>query len=268
MPLGDALFYHPTRTVYDQPESYGLRHEPMTIRTDDGLRLDAWFFPADVAPARGTVVHVHGNAGNITGHFAHVAWLPAAGWNLLCFDYRGYGRSQGKPSRAGLVADTHAAIDAVRERADVAPQRIVLLGQSLGGAISIVVGAQRRDLAGIAVEGAFSHYRRIAQWHVRRSPLLLALAWWVPRVLIADELNPIDHVARVAPTPLFILHGRNDEVVDPAMAEELHGAAGEPKELWLIDGARHYGAFDDLADVARTRVLRFFDACVSRATTP
>lgn len=259
----DSVFFYPTDKVYGRPEDQGLVYEPLRIPTNDGLSLDAWFFPSRRANPLGTVVHLHGNAGNITGHFAHAAWLPDAGWNLLCFDYRGYGRSPGRPTRAGLVADCHAAIDAVKTRGDVDPARVVILGQSLGGALGIVATAQRRDVAGLAIDGAFSHYRRIAAWHIRRSPLLFALAWWMPRYAMKDGLDPIDHVAAVSPTPLFIMHGKLDDTVPAAMAQELFAAAAEPKELWLIDNIGHYVALDELADLARPKLLAFFEKCMS-----
>jgi fermentation-respiration switch protein FrsA (DUF1100 family) len=261
MAFGDRFFYHPTGETYDDPRSFGLAPEDVFFETSDGVRLHGWFFAAD-GPARGTVVHLHGNAGNVTGHFAHAAWVCEAGWNLLCFDYRGYGRSAGKVTRGGLVTDCHAAIDYAKGRPDVEAARIVVLGQSLGGSLAIVVGAQRKDLAGIAADGAFSHYRRVAWWHVRRNPVLLVVAWWVP-LLMSEGYDPIACVARVAPTPLLLMHGRNDTIVPYEMAEELYAAANEPKELWLIDGVGHYEALSEHADVAQPRLLAFFDRCTN-----
>lgn len=258
----DRLFYHPSRTVYASPSQFGLRHEPVTFETADRVKLDAWFLPAQRQDAAGTVVQFHGNAGNITGHLSHVAWFPAAGWNLLCFDYRGYGRSEGRPSRTGLIADGHAALDYLRTRGDVDPRRVVVLGQSLGGAVSIVVVAQRKDVAGVAVDGAFSDYQHIAAWHIRRNPLLFPFSGLVPRLMMSDGCDPIDYVAKISPRPLFIMHGREDDIVDPHMAEQLYAAARDPKELWLIEGAGHYCALDELADEARPRLLRFFQTCV------
>lgn len=259
----DRLFYHPTRTVYASPTQYGLHAEPVAFETRDHLRLDAWFVASRRPEAAGTVVHFHGNAGNVTGHLSHVAWLPEAGWNLLCFDYRGYGRSEGEPSRAGLIADGHAAIDYLRTRSDVDPNRLVVFGQSLGGAVAIVVVAERKDVAGVAVEGAFSDYRHIAAWHMRRNPLLFLFAGLVPRLMMSDGYDPIDFVAKISPRPIFIMHGREDEIVAPQMAKELYEAAGEPKALWLIDDAGHYCALDERADEARPRLLEFFNLCIS-----
>jgi len=261
----DRLFYHPTRTAYALPAQFGLRFEPVRFETRDRVALDAWFFPAARREALGTVVHFHGNAGNITAHLPHVAWLPAEGWNLFCFDYRGYGRSQGRPSRPGLIADGHAALDYLRTRRDIDPARLVVLGQSLGGAVGIVVVAERNDVAGVAVDGAFSDYQHIAAWHMRRNPLLFPFSGLVPRLMMSDGYDPIDYVSRISPRPLFIMHGREDDVVDPRMAKQLYDAAREPKELWLIDGVGHYCALDELADEARPRLLAFFERCVRRA---
>lgn len=260
--IADRFFYRPTRDVYGSPEAFGLAFESVLFDAADGTRLHGWFLSAATEAVCGTVIHLHGNAGNITGHFEHVAWLPPAGWNVLCFDYRGYGRSAGRPTRAGLVADGHAAIDYAKTRVDVDSGRIVVLGQSLGGAVGPVVVAERDDVAGLVVAGAFSHYRRTAAWHIRRDPILFALAWWLPRLLMSSGLEPIDAIARVAPTPLLVMHGREDEIVDPAMAEELFAAAGEPKELWLMDGVGHYVSPEEAGAVAGPRLLDFFHRCV------
>jgi fermentation-respiration switch protein FrsA (DUF1100 family) len=261
--IADRLFYHPTWKEYDRPERLNLAYESVRFPTADGLQLHGWFFPA-ASPAAGSVLHLHGNAGNITGHFHHVAWLPQAGWNVFCFDYRGYGRSPGRASRAGTITDAHAALDYLLSRPDVDPQRTVAFGQSLGGAVGIVLAAHRRELAGLAVDGAFDSYRGIANWHIRHNPILLVLAWWLPRLLMTDGYDPIDDVARVSPRPLLIIQGTADRIVDPQTARRLYDAARRPKELWLIDGADHYEALDELGEENRPRLLAFFKACVDR----
>lgn len=257
----DRLFYHPTRREYDRPERLNLAYESVLFPTENGLRLHGWFFPA-VGPTSGTILHIHGNAGNVTAHFHQVRWLPGAGWNVLCFDYRGYGRSEGKVTRAGTIADAHAALDYLIARPNVDKDRIVAFGQSLGGAIGIVLAAERQELRGLAVDGAFEHYRDVARWHIRRNPLLFLAAWWLPSLLMKDGYDAIDFVARVSPRPLLILHGTADSIVPVHMAEKLYAAAREPKELWLVEGADHYEALDELGDTTRPRLNAFFRACV------
>jgi len=258
---GDRFFYHPNQHVYEAPQAYGLEFERVSFHTADGICLDGLFLRAE-GKANGTVLHLHGNAGNLTGHFPHVAWLPKAGWNVLCFDYRGYGDSQGRVTRAGTIADAEAALDYLLRRPDIDTSRIVGLGQSLGGAVGIVLAAQRRELRGLATDGAFDHYRRIAAWHIRQSPLLFVLAWWVPCLLMRDGYDPIDYVARISPRPLLILHGTADRVVDAATAQRLYDRAGEPKQLWLIEGAEHYEALQDMPEQVHSRLLAFWHQCI------
>ncbi len=258
----DHLFYYPTQTVYSAPEDYGLRYESVFFDAPTGERLHGWFFPAEGEPS-GTVVHFHGNAGNVTGHFEHVRWLPPQGWSLFCFDYRGYGRSQGRPTRAGTIADAHAAVDYAKSRDDVDAAKIVVLGTSLGGAIAPVVAAARDDIRGLVLDSAFSNYRQEIKWVLRRKWYTWGVAGLVSRWLFSDAHNAVDHIAAVAPRPILIIQGTADRIVDPHMAEALYAAAREPKELWMIEGLNHTAVFDEMLDEACPRVLRFFESCVN-----
>ncbi len=265
MAAGDRLFYFPTTSVYGKPETYSLTYESVHFSNGDDNMLHGWFFPA-VGDATGTIVHCHGNAGNVTGHFEHVKWLPAEGWNVFCFDYRGYGRSTGAPTRAGTIRDAQAAIDHVRNRPDVDPDRIAVLGQSLGGAIGIVVAAQREDLCGIAVEGAFSAYRTEAAFVCKQNVFMAPVAHWLARALIASADDPIDWVSRIAPTPTLFVCGTSDGIVDHRQTIALHDAAGLPKSLWVIDGGGHTDAM--CSPEGRARFLAFFESCVATGKTP
>ena len=238
MARGDRFFHHPTNLVYDQPEEHGLRYESVFFEGRDGLELHGWFFPATEQP-RGTVIHCHGNAGNITGHYRFVAWLPARGWNVLCFDYRGYGRSQGRPTREGTVMNTHAAVDYVRTRKDVDAGRLVLFGQSLGGTVALIAGAERDDLAALVVEGAFSSYQAEARFVCRRTWWLWGVAGIVSRVLIAPGSDPADCVDRIGPVPKLFICGKRDRIVDYRQTIELYEAVSEPKRLWVMEDGGH-----------------------------
>ncbi len=262
----DGFFYYPNRHCYGSPSDHALRFEDVSFTTRDGLRLSGWFFPACPTPGenapRGTVLHLHGNAGNMSGHFQHVAWLPAEGWNVLCFDYRGYGESKGGVSREGTVADAHAALDYLLGRPDVDPNRITAFGQSLGGAIGIVLAAERQEIRALATDGAFDNYRRVASWHIRHSPWLLPIAWWVPHVLMTNGYDPINYVGRIAPRPIFIIHGTADAIVPVHMASKLYNAANEPKKLWLVEGADHYDPLRNHDAAGHIKLVEFFEAAM------
>ena len=261
MAAGDRLFYFPPRHVYGRPETYGLTYESVRFSSTDNVTLHGWFFPAVGGPI-GTVVHCHGNAGNITGHFENVRWLPAQGWNLFCFDYRGYGESAGRPTRTGTIADAHAAIDYVRARSDVDADRVVVLGQSLGGAIAIVVAAQSPSVRALAIEGTFSNYRTEARFVGRQNLLIAPVAGALARVLVSEGYDPIDWVGRIAPRPTLFVCGTDDRVVDYRQTVALHEAAGEPKELIVIEGGGHTDSMSSLQ--ARERFVQFFERSLNR----
>ena len=148
-------FYYPDHADYGSPAQSGLPYENVSFQSADGTRLHGWFVPArgvaDAKQARATIIHFHGNAQNLTAHWQAVKWLPEHGYNVFLFDYRGYGQSAGEPNPEGLFADSNAALDYVRSRPDVNPERLLVFGQSLGGTNAIaVVGAGNK--AGVRAE--------------------------------------------------------------------------------------------------------------------
>lgn len=268
MARGDRFFFYPTQTVYDRPEEHGLAYEPVWFSTGDGSRLHGWFLPAQ-GPARGTLVHCHGNAGNITGHYRFVAWLPKQGWNVLVFDYRGFGQSAGRPSREGAVADAHAAVDYAKSRADVDGGRLLLFGQSLGGSVAVVAAAERDDLAGLALEGAFADYQQEARFVCRQRWWLWGVSGLVSKWFVADGAEPIDAVGRLGSMPKLFICGTDDRIVDYRQTVALHDAANQPKELWVFEGEGHTTALideklegDASGLMRRERFVRFLDSAV------
>lgn len=262
----DGLVYSPNRRRYGSPAEDGLRFEKVYLPGPAG-RLHAWWFPP-VGPSRGTLVHLHGNAANITAHYRHVTWWPRSDFGVLCFDYRGFGQSVGKPDRQGVIDDAHAAIDYVRTRQDVDPKRVFLFGQSIGGSIGIVAAAQRKDLAAVICDCALSNHQDAAyficrqQWYTWAIASLIAYRW------ISRQCEPIDHVAEVAPTPLLLLQGTDDQIIDWQMADQLYAAAGSPKALYIYEGLGHCEALHLAADHARPRVLSFLDAALNSQPLP
>jgi len=254
----DRLFYYPDHIEHSDPAQQGVRFERVTFTSEDGTRLSGWFFPA-AGPAKGTIVHCHGNAQNITSHWRGGDFLPERGFHLLVFDYRGYGASDGSPTRRGTVMDARAAVAYVRGRPDVDPRRVALFGQSLGGAVAVVVAAGDPRIKGAVIDSAFTSYQAEAAHVLRRTVLLYPLAWPLSRLLVSSGLDPIDCVDRISPRPLLFVHGTRDRVVPPEMSRELAARAKEPKQLWLAEGATHIAAlFQQRQDYVRT-VGGFFD---------
>lgn len=257
------MFYYPDYTLHDTPAGHGLTYEEVSFTSSDGTMLTGWFIPA-VGAARGTVIHFHGNAENMTSHFGFVSWLPAAGFNLFVFDYRGYGMSTGHPGRTGIYEDSRAALAFLRSRRDIDPSKLLVLGQSLGGAqaIAVVGGGERKGVRAVAIDSTFFSYRSIVRDKIAAIPLLANFKNPLSRLLIGDQLSPADYVAGIAPIPLLLIHGTADEVIPFPHAEMLLDRAGQPKTLWRIDGGSHTGAFLASGSPYRQRLVEFFDAAL------
>ncbi|QEM68830.1 alpha/beta hydrolase [Geobacter sp. FeAm09] len=255
-----SLFYQPDRTVYDTPDRHGLAYEQVTFQSRDGTRLSGWFIPAMGTP-RGTVIHFHGNAQNMTAHFGFVSWLPARGFNLFIFDYRGYGASDGTPDRRGVYEDSLVALDYLATRPGLDHNRILVLGQSLGGANAIAAVASRPhgNIRAVAVDSAFASYRGIVRDKIAAIPLLSLVRTPLARLLIGDDASPDGAVANIAPTPLLIIHGTGDRVVPYSHGQRLFAVAREPKQFWSVEGGEHTDAFADPGSPYRQRLVAFFN---------
>jgi alpha-beta hydrolase superfamily lysophospholipase len=259
----NSVFYYPDRKIRGTPDEHGLKFEDVHFTTADGVRLHGWFLPAEAA-AKGVVLHVHGNAANITGHYEFVRWLPAASYHVLTFDYRGYGRSEGHVSREGTVEDGLAALDYLRSRPECRDLPLTVFGQSIGGSISTIVVARRKEhVAALVLDSSFTRYRDIVRYHVNRQPALFVIGWWFPW-MIPEGLDCLDHIRGVAPVPVLNMHGKQDRIVPWKMATELHEAAGEPKQLWLTDDTDHMQVWDVHTEEAQQRFLEFVSPLRSR----
>lgn len=246
MPLLAActqLFFQPNRIQVLTPDRLGLAYQVVRFKTADGLELYGWFLPAK-GRAVGTVLHLHGNAENISTHVANVAWLPARGFNVFVFDYRGYGASQGQPTLDGAQLDINAAMKTLLERTDVEKDRIVFYGQSLGGALAVynVAHSPYRDhIRALLIESTFADYVAIAREELADHWITWPLQW-VPSLTVDDRYSPLLAVRMISPIPLLIIQGDDDAIVPVSDAVQLYDAALEPKQLWIVPGAGHIQA--------------------------
>jgi fermentation-respiration switch protein FrsA (DUF1100 family) len=249
-------FFQPQRALIATPERAGLRYEAVTLRAADGVELLTWFLPARGTP-QATVLFLHGNAENISTHFMNVAWMPAEGFNVLALEYRGYGGSGGTPSLGGVQLDIDAALQALVERPDVERRRIVVFGQSLGGALAIhyaARGKHRNALRAVIADSAFADYRAI----VKEKLAGFLLTWpfqWLPALTVDNDYSPLASVRAVSPLPLVLIHGERDAIVPAHHSKRLYEAAAQPKELWLLPAAGHIQSAGDPA--LRRRLSEF-----------
>src|SRR5918997_274994 len=140
-PLMNALLYFPARRILQTPAAAGLEFQDVQFTAEDGTRLHGWWVPAR-APVIGHVLLCHGNAGNVGDRISHLGLLCAAGFDVLAFDYRGYGRSSGRPCERGTSLDARAARAALLSREEVDERRVFYLGESLGAAVALALAVE------------------------------------------------------------------------------------------------------------------------------
>lgn len=228
---GDRLFYYPTKDTPYTPKKYGYAYEDVYFKSKDGTQLHGWWIPAK-GVSKATVVYAHGNAGSVAHHFVFVYWLVQAGYDVLLYDYRGYGKSEGEVSKEGCVRDTEAAIAYAAERAD----KLVVFGHSLGGAKSIAALPQVEtdDLKAVVVDSTFASYKDMAE----------RVAGARARKVVSESFDPVEAVKDFPEgVPLLIVHGTMDETIPVAQAQKLFDAAKQPKRLMKVPGANHVNCF-------------------------
>lgn len=258
----DSFFFRPNDRVYDAPGSGWLEHRDVTFQSDDGTALHGWFFPAQ-SPV-GTIVHLHGSDGNITGTARNVIWLIESGYNVFAFDYRGYGRSEGSPSREGVIADARAAYRYARTIPEVDPERIVLFGQSMGGQLAIHAALDAQPPAAVIAEATYASYADHLFDKMAQITFASIFRW--PMWLIASDTGSADQVVAHLKSPLLIIHGTHDKGVRPHHSERLYQLAPDPKQLWLVENAQHLRVFKQspFKDTYRPRLITYLNRILNQ----
>lgn len=222
--LQRKLMYFPTQALPALTEVGAADMQAVQLRTADGLELVAWYKPAT---SGAEIIYFHGNGGNISHRTGKIRPLLQAGHGVLLVSYRGYGGNPGSPTEAGLIADGRAAYDFLRQR-KVPPERIALIGESLGSGVAVALAAER-EVAAVMLEAPFTSAADVGQ---------RAYPWLPVRWLIKDRFDSLSRLRRID-APLLIVHGENDGVVPAEFGHRLLEAAAEPKQGAFLAGGGH-----------------------------
>ena len=253
-----ALSFVANRSVYfpkrypDGPwQAQELLHaSDVWLDTADGVRIHAWWIPCNGAWF--VTLQLHGNGGNITHRYPQYREIQAAGSAILALDYRGYGKSQGRPTERGLYRDADAAYDYLLKRG-FRPDQIIVHGESLGTAVAVDL-ASRRPCAAVVLEAPFTSAKDVAQTVV---PVIGPMLIW--------GFNSRDKIGRVH-APIFFIHGDRDKVIPLRLGRDLFAAAYEPKSFWMVTGAGH-NDITETAGAAYGQHLRSIYALRKRSGT-
>lgn len=223
-----ALVYYPTRDMLETPKDAGLPYDDVILRTSDGIRIHAWYVPA--VTSRGAILMCHGNGGNISHRLATIRVLHDLGLDVLIFDYRGYGRSEGKPSEKGTYQDAQAAWDYLTVTRGTPGDRIVIHGRSLGGAVAAWL-AVREKPAALILESTFTSVPDMGSMLYPYLPV---------RLLCRFRYPTLDYVKQ-AHCPILFAHSPDDEMIPYVHGIKLFAAAPEPKTFFDLIGDHNAG---------------------------
>ncbi len=243
------------------PSDVGIPYEPLSISHSPEPNLSGWFLPAR-GKARGTVLFLHGNAENISTHFANVYWLPEHGYQVFLFDYAGYGESQGSPSGDGIHTDVARMVRYVIANSRVTSTPLFLMGQSLGATMALYTASlpQFKDtFRGVIADSPFSSYRRIAREKLGLLWLTYILQWPLG-FLVYDGYSPERTVSKIE-IPVLLIHGLQDETVPPHHSRRLCELMGSRCERIEVPGVEH-GKTLGQADI-RAKIVLFFERTAS-----
>ncbi len=222
------LVYFPMSRMDGSPKDMGLAYEDVRLTTPEGLKLHAWFVPAE--NARGVALFCHGNAGNISHRLETIALIHGLGLSVFIFDYQGYGQSQGKPSEEGTYRDAWAAWQYLTQDRGTAPKDIVVWGRSLGGPIAAWL-ARKATPGALVLESTFTSLPDVG---AKLYPFLPV------RLIARFGYNTEEYVSGVR-CPMLVAHSPEDRLVSFEFGQRLFKAANGPKEFLEITGGHSNG---------------------------
>ena len=247
------------------PEEYNLLLEDVVFESRDGLQLYGWFVPGR---SRSTIILVHGRGSSRAWMLPHADYLHAAGFSVLLFDFRYRGESEGEAQTLGVKEswDVESAVDYLKTRSDVDPEKVGLLGSSLGAVASILAAARTSEVKGVIAQIPFTSVNGILCHSFQHEFGLPCVPFapvtkWISEIRLGvdlDQVAPIDVIGNISPRPVFLIDEGRDRLFPVDSVEKLYNAAKDPKEFWMVPEAGHGRARNERPDEYRRRVVAFW----------
>lgn len=224
----EKMIFFPGKRIVDTPETIGLQYEDVYLVTDDETKIHGWYVPHPDAKA--TLLFFHGNAGNISHRLDSVSIFRGLGLSVFIIDYRGYGRSGGRPSEQGTYKDAQAAWNYLVDERRLRPDEIIVFGRSLGGGVAAGLAA-RVSPAAVILESTFTSIKELGKHYYPYLPVS-----WIARVRY-----PVDEDISSFNCPVLVIHSEQDDVVPFRHGQRLFATAREPKMFLPISGDHNTG---------------------------
>lgn len=251
----------PIETRFLTPWELGIEYEDVAFETDDGLKLSGWWLGRK--DAKRTIISLAGHNSARQHVLGISSALHRAGANVLLFDNRGRGTSEGDKISLGHYErlDAAAAVEYATRRVPNLP--LGMMGFSMGAAVALMAAAADDRIKAVVADSPFASQAKLITYHLRShvGPLAPAIFRLAKGALHYDihEVEPGKDIGKISPRPVMLIHGELDAVTDPEDSIAMHKAAGEPKELWIVEGAGHVDSyFLDREEYSR-RVGAFFE---------
>jgi fermentation-respiration switch protein FrsA (DUF1100 family) len=245
----DSMLYFPEKEIWQTPKDISLEYEEIFFTTKDEIIISGWYIPAE--NEKGVLIFCHGNAGNISHRLDSIKNFNKLGLSVLIFDYRGYGKSDGKPSERGTYLDAAAAWEYLINVKHKSPENIILFGRSLGAAIAAET-ALRNNPAGLIIESAFTSVPDMGK---KFYP-------WLPVKLISKfKYSTVDKINLIK-CPKLIIHSSQDEVIPFEHGKLLFESASKPKDFLEIKGDHNEG-FLLSGNIYINGLRKFLDECLN-----
>ncbi|HDS09656.1 MAG TPA: alpha/beta hydrolase [Firmicutes bacterium] len=239
------MVYFPTSSLEGDPSDLGLIFEEVFLDTSDGERIHSWFIPSD--ENRGTILFCHGNGGNISHRLDTIRIFHELGFNFFIFDYRGYGKSTGKPGEAGTYLDSESAYAYLTGVLNIPPGDIVIMGRSLGGAVAARLGS-KYPVRALILESTFTSVPDMGK----------ELYPFLPVKLISRFKYPTIEYVKECKSPVLLIHSRMDEMISFRHFERLLGTVSCPVDVIEIFGS-HNSGYIVSEEIYKEGLNNFFD---------